>query len=160
MFALRFAKTGRALAVLVLPILAPTLCLTPAGAAPGGDVIAVIQASHAEGDSGNRMLDVASPIYSGDRIVTGAIGETQIKFRDNTRLVVGPNSTMLIDAFVFNDNNTARQVSIEAVTGAFRFIPASAARTPTRSARPRRRSRRAERNSISTSTASTAIPNS
>lgn len=29
MFALRFAKTGRALAVLVLPILAQTLCLTP-----------------------------------------------------------------------------------------------------------------------------------
>jgi hypothetical protein len=36
--------------------------------------------------------------------------------------MVGPNSTMVIDAFVFNNNNTARQVSIEAVTGAFRFI--------------------------------------
>jgi hypothetical protein len=29
---------------------------------------------------------------------------------------------MIIDAFVFNNDNTARQVSINAVRGAFRFI--------------------------------------
>ena len=29
---------------------------------------------------------------------------------------------MVIDAFVFNNDNTARQVSISAVRGAFRFI--------------------------------------
>lgn len=65
MIALRFAKAGSVLAVLTL-----AGGMTPAGAAPSGDVVAVIQASHAEGDSGNRMLDVASPIYSGDKIVT------------------------------------------------------------------------------------------
>ena len=32
---------------------------------------------------------------------------------------------MVIDAFVFSDNNTARQVSIDAVRGAFRFITGS-----------------------------------
>jgi hypothetical protein len=45
-----------------------------------------------------------------------------VKFRDETKLVVGPNSTMVIDAFVFSDQNTARQISINAVKGAFRFI--------------------------------------
>jgi hypothetical protein len=65
MIALRFAKAGSVLAVLTL-----AGGMTPAGAAPSGDVVAVIQASPAEGDSGNRMLDVASPIYSGDKIVT------------------------------------------------------------------------------------------
>ena len=64
----------------------------------------------------------SSPVYSGDRITTDSVGNTQIKFRDDTKLVVGPNSTLVIDAFVFNSNDTARQVSISALKGAFRFI--------------------------------------
>ena len=64
----------------------------------------------------------AKPIFSGDRITTDEIGNAQIKFRDDTKLVVGPNSTLVIDAFVFNKDDTARQVSISALKGAFRFI--------------------------------------
>ncbi len=95
---------------------------SPAFADPSGIVLAVIQQSEADGETGKRVLMPEKPIYSGDRIVTGPIGEAQIRFRDNTRLVVGPNSTMVIDAFVFDDSDTARQISINAVKGAFRFI--------------------------------------
>ena len=59
---------------------------------------------------------------AGDPIITDAVGFVQVKFRDDTKLVVRPNSMMVIDAFVFNNDNTARRVSISAVRGACRFI--------------------------------------
>jgi len=93
-----------------------------AGAQPSGIVIAVVQSSEADGDTGRRVLLAEAPVYSGDHIVTGPIGEAQVKFRDNTKLVIGPNSMMIIDAFVFENDDTARKISINAVRGAFRFI--------------------------------------
>ena len=91
-------------------------------AEPSGAVIAVIQQSEADGQGGKRVLAVEAPVFSGDKIVTGPIGEAQIKFRDNTKLVVGPNSMMTIDAFVFSDNGDAKKFSINVTRGAFRFI--------------------------------------
>lgn len=95
---------------------------TAVHAEPGGLVLAVVQQSEADGETGRRILLTEAAVYSGDRIITGPVGEAQIQFRDNTKLVVGPNSTMVIDAFVFSDDNTARQISINALRGAFRFI--------------------------------------
>ena len=89
---------------------------------PSGTTIAVVPAAAASGTSGRRVLEVKGPIFMGDRVQTGAAGEAQIEFRDNTRLVVGPNSLMTIDAFVFNENNTAQKISMNAVKGSFRFI--------------------------------------
>jgi len=91
-------------------------------AQPSGTVIAVVQSAQIDGQTGKKILQPEAPVFSGDHILTGAIGEAQVKFRDNTKLVVGPNSMMIIDAFVFNDDNTARKISINAVRGAFRFI--------------------------------------
>ncbi len=103
--------------------LAATLFLAPAAYAdPDGVVIAVIQQAHVDAKTGKKILAKANPIFTGDRIITDQIGEAQIKFRDDTKLVVGPNSTLVIDAFVFNRDDTARQVSISALRGAFRFI--------------------------------------
>jgi len=91
-------------------------------AEPSGAVVAVVQSSNADGATGKRILLVDGPVYSGDKIITGPFGEAQIKFHDNTRLVVGPNSMMVIDAFVFSDRTTAQKFSLNAVRGAFRFI--------------------------------------
>jgi hypothetical protein len=91
-------------------------------AQPSGTVVAVIQQASIDGETGRLVLQQEAPVHTGDRIVTDAGGEAQIRFRDDTRLVVGPNSSMVIDAFVFNDDSTARDISINAVRGAFRFI--------------------------------------
>jgi hypothetical protein len=111
-------RVGSVLSALVVLAAQPV----PAAQQPSGLVIAVIQSSQAEGQGGRRILEEEAPVFSGDRIVTGPIGETQVRFRDDTRLVVGPNSSMVIDAFVFNDDDTARQISVNALRGAFRFI--------------------------------------
>ena len=57
----------------------------------------------------------------GDVIRTGRDGTAQILLRDNTRLVVGPNSYMTVDRFVFSGNR-ADAINLNAVRGAFRFI--------------------------------------
>jgi hypothetical protein len=113
-----FGKTRIAFMALVA-----ALAFAPvAHAQPDGFVVAAIQKAVKDAKTGAIVLGPASPIYSGDRIVTDDIGNAQIKFRDDTKLVVGPNSALVIDAFIFNKDDTARQVSISAIKGAFRFI--------------------------------------
>lgn len=89
---------------------------------PSGTAIAVIQSASASGPGGVRALASTRPVYSGDRIRTGGVGQAQIQFLDQTRLVVGPNSSILIDKFVFNPDKTVAGVGIEMTKGAFRFI--------------------------------------
>ena len=118
MLCLRFAPAG----VVALTLAFAATWSAAAATAPSGIVVAVVQSSQADGQTGRRVLTVEAPVYSGDRIVTGPVGEAQVRFRDDTKLVVGPNSRMTIDAFVFNGDNTARSISINAAQGAFRFI--------------------------------------
>jgi hypothetical protein len=113
-----FRTYGVAFAALALA----TAWVPAVEAQPSGVVLAVVQQSEIDTATGRRLLEQEAAVFSGDRIITGPNGEAQVKFRDDTRLVVGPNSMMTIDAFVFNDDNTARQISINAVRGAFRFI--------------------------------------
>jgi hypothetical protein len=113
-----FSKIRFALAAVVAAVAFAPL----AHAQPDGIVVAVVQQAHIDAKTGKTVLMPANPVYSGDRITTDAIGNAQIKFRDDTKLVVGPNSALVIDAFIFNKDDTARQVSISALKGAFRFI--------------------------------------
>ena len=105
-------------AIVLLAVFAPKSF----AAEPSGTTVAVVPSAAASGETGQRILEVMGPVFMGDRVQTGASGEAQIKFRDNTKLVVGKNSLLTIDAFVFNENDTARQVTMNAVKGAFRFI--------------------------------------
>jgi hypothetical protein len=87
-----------------------------------GIAVAVRQAADVRRVSGQSSLREQAPVFMGDVIKTNRIGEVQIRLSDDTRLVVGPNSLMTIDRFVFNTDTTAKQVSLNAVRGAFRFI--------------------------------------
>src|SRR5262245_35258728 len=91
-------------------------------AAPSSTAIAGVQSSEADGDTGRRVLAAQGPVYSGDRVITGRVGEAQLQFRDGTKLVVGANSSIVLDAFIITADNSARQVSIDVVKGAMRFI--------------------------------------
>jgi hypothetical protein len=93
--------------------------------APSGTVLAVVQAANIDGATGKLVIQPEQAVFSGDRVETGPSGSAQIKFRDNTKLVVGPNSSMVIDAFVFSDENTARKVSIDVLKGTLRFMTGS-----------------------------------
>jgi hypothetical protein len=87
----------------------------------GGVVVDVSQFAAVDGTAGARTLVVDGPVYMGDVIRTGPKGTAQILLRDDTRLVVGPSSYMTVDSFVFSGDK-ARDISLNAVRGAFRFI--------------------------------------
>jgi len=89
---------------------------------PSGETVGVDPDAEANGVTGLRIVEIKGPIFTGDTITTDIHGRVQILFIDDTKFVVGPNSKVVIDAFVFDANKTAQQVSISAVKGAFRFI--------------------------------------
>jgi hypothetical protein len=95
---------------------------TAVGLEPSGNAVAVVQQAAATSGSVSRTLVREDPVFMGDQIRTGPIGEAQIRFRDQTRLVVGANSSLVIDSFVLSGEGTATSVAMRATKGAFRFI--------------------------------------
>jgi hypothetical protein len=55
-------------------------------------------------------------------VATDAIGEAQLLFSDGTRMIVGSNSSLVIDEFLFRANASDNKFAIRALGGAFRFI--------------------------------------
>lgn len=104
---------------------------------PSGTAVAVVQATEIIGEVGQRPLETLDVVYMGDTIATENTGEAQIIFRDQTKLVVGPGSVLVVDSFVFNDDGSARSIGMSATKGVFRFITgvsqkqAYSLRTPT-----------------------------
>jgi ferric-dicitrate binding protein FerR (iron transport regulator) len=116
----RNAIVALAAAALVLPLLAQARA-----AEHSGTVVAVVPASEASGSAGRRMLVISGPVFQGDVISTAGAGEAQIRLDDNTKLVVGPNSRLVVDEYVYDSKTTAKKVSLSALRGAFRFITGS-----------------------------------
>jgi len=107
----------------VLSLLAGTILASSAFALePSGSAVKVTRITLADGPGGGRTLETEGSVYSGDAITTNPNGLAQIEFIDNTRIVVGPNSSLVLDEFVFNPNRTAEKVVVNAVKGVFRFI--------------------------------------
>ena len=87
-----------------------------------GKAVAVQQDAAISGPGGNRALAVNSAVFTGDAIKTNQRGTAQILFADDTKMVVGPNSQVTIDKFVFQGSSAARTFAIDALRGSFRFI--------------------------------------
>ena len=106
-------------------------------AAPSGTALGVDPDAEARGASETRTLVVGSDIFIGDRVVTGDKGLVQIKFVDNTRLVVGPRSSLTIEDYLIRNDGSSGQMAVNALSGTFRFITGNAPkdryviRTPT-----------------------------
>jgi len=107
----------------LLSLLASTMISGASSALdPSGETVGVNPDAQAAGVTGMRVVEIKGPIFMGDTITTDTRGQVQILFVDDTKFVVGANSKVIIDAFVFDANKSAQAVSISAVKGAFRFI--------------------------------------
>lgn len=95
---------------------------TGAFAAAEGKAVGVNPDAAARAGSGDRTLVVGADVSIGETIVTGNTGQVQIIFSDNTRLVVGPRSSLLIETYMLASANTASKLTINALSGSFRFI--------------------------------------
>lgn len=70
----------------------------------------------------------SSPIAVGDAVVrdevvsTSANSDARFGLIDNTKLALGPNSTLTIDRAVYSDESRYKQIVIKLTEGAFRFV--------------------------------------
>ena len=58
--------------------------------------------------SGNtRELSGGADVFSAETVRTGHAGQADLRFRDNSNLNVGPQSTVRLDKFVYDPNKSA-----------------------------------------------------
>ena len=69
-----------------------------------------------------KTLTVGSNIIHKERIVTSAVGSTQILFPDQSTLNVGANSSIVIDEFVYDPNARTGKMVASATKGILRYI--------------------------------------
>ncbi|MCB1129102.1 MAG: FecR domain-containing protein, partial [Verrucomicrobiae bacterium] len=69
-----------------------------------------------------RQIALKDEIFQNERIETGPGAAAVILLRDNTRISLGPKSSLVLDEFVFDPMPTKRKVVINAVEGVFRFV--------------------------------------
>jgi len=105
-----------AAALLAALVTSAALADTPAGSAKGVD-----PAAAAELGGTARTLVVGSDIFIGDVVNTGPKGQVQILFADNTKLVVGPQSSLKIDDYLLRNNGDAGKFVVDMLSGSFRF---------------------------------------
>lgn len=99
------------------------IAASPACAAdPVGSAVAVVQQASVELDGTSATLADGDGVFIGQRVVTTGIGQVQIVFSDDTHVVVGPGSTLLIEEYLMRNSGTASKFVIDALGGSFRFI--------------------------------------
>lgn len=74
-----------------------------------------------------RALSIGTGVVQDERIASSASGRGQIMFVDQTTLSLAPNTTIVLDEFVFNPNGTG-QMGLQLTEGALRFIGGSLSR--------------------------------
>lgn len=72
-----------------------------------------------------RVLKIGDGIHQNESITTGAAGQAQMLFLDQTVLTIGPESRVILDKAVFDPQKKTGEVSLRAVSGAFRFVSGS-----------------------------------
>ena len=97
-----------------------------------------------EAHGGGSLLQAGSSLYANETVNTGQAGVAELQFHDNTKLSVGPTSTVRLDKFVYDPSNKgAGKVAINATKGAYRFITGSQELEELRDQDPLRDPRRA-----------------
>jgi hypothetical protein len=110
----------------ILGILLMTAAALPALGAAGDASIAKAVAVRPEAtgvfNGATTVILAEDELYQGQKIATGARGEVQIVFADDTHLVIGAGSSLVIDKYLMRNGGTASSFAINALGGTFRFI--------------------------------------
>ncbi|MBK8085897.1 MAG: FecR domain-containing protein [Devosia sp.] len=112
----------------LLGILAFVLGLGASGLAVAADGAALGVDAGATAQTGRqvRMLTVGADLFIGDKVETDATGLVQVKFADSTELVIGPNSTLVLEDYLLRADGSAGRLAVNALAGTFRFVTGNA----------------------------------
>ena len=96
---------------------------TPASAATLlGQAVSVVPSVSGHQDSGDVTILTGNDLFEGETISTKASGQVQIVFTDNTHMVIGPSSEVVIERYLMRNDNTVADFAVKAIGGTFRFI--------------------------------------
>lgn len=105
--------------------LASTVALPSVPALAQGKVgVAALVENEVNGNLGGRArpLQVGSDVFGGERIQTGANGNAQLLFLDQTSFTIGPKADVTLDKFLYDPRRNTGNVVLETTKGAFRFV--------------------------------------
>lgn len=89
---------------------------------PVGQAVDVTRNAFLTRDGQQSDLQQGGSVVLGDVITTGATGQVQLLFQDETKIAIGANSQLVIESILFNSSGTASDFTVNAVQGAFRFF--------------------------------------
>lgn len=75
------------------------------------------------------LLEIGSKVHQGEKIETGPSGVIELRFLDNTHLMLGSRSSVTLDSFVYEGNGKAKSVILQFAKGAFRFATGDSAKS-------------------------------
>lgn len=113
---------GLGLSLIFPPTWVPTWAPAVAAAAQegAGQVIAARQEAWARRVLTEAVLRSKSPVFTGDVVNTNPIGRLQILFRDNSALMMAPDSQVTINEYVYGEGEPAMNIGL--AKGLTRFI--------------------------------------
>ena len=76
-----------------------------------------------------RVIEIGAQVVSDEKIETSASGSVQLLFIDKTTLSIGPNSSLVIDKFVFNPATAQGEMAISLSKGVLRVVGGQATHT-------------------------------
>ncbi|MBI5882485.1 MAG: FecR domain-containing protein, partial [Elusimicrobia bacterium] len=94
-----------------------------AAAAVRGTVSAV-----APGQTVGRIMSSGKEVYLRDAVTTDAQGRMQVMLLDETVFTIGPNSSLVLDEFVYDPGTGAGKMTARVTKGVFRFVTGKIAR--------------------------------
>jgi len=114
-----------AIALSALALCAPALAETNVGV-----TAAVNQDAKGTVGANVRTISLGDSVVFNQRIQTGGTGLVQVLLADGTTFMVGPNSDLVIDSFVYDPNAGTAQVTASFTKGVLRFIGGQTSKTP------------------------------
>tara|TARA_R110002110_G_scaffold101250_6_gene257358 strand:+ start:1217 stop:2221 length:1005 start_codon:yes stop_codon:yes gene_type:complete len=97
----------------------------PAAFAEIGKVLEVRPGATLSAGGRKQKLRVGMPVDSGEVIKTNGTGIVQLIFTDQTKIAIGPNASMVLDVSMMRGGKRAKNFTVKALGGSFRFISGS-----------------------------------
>ena len=109
--------------VTLIPAAARAMDSEPARADAIGEVISLTGTVTAQGtDGATRKLDLNQPVVPKDIIVTGSRSNVEILFKDRSVFSQGPDSSTVLDDYVYAAEPSASKMLLKVGTGTFRYV--------------------------------------
>jgi hypothetical protein len=119
----RKSRTDFICAVAVFAMVAG-LAAPAVAAKPSGIGVTSIVVRDVEGKTEEiiRQLVLRDSVYQNEIVQTGMESASELKFTDETRVSVGPNSTIVLDEFVYDPDPGEGTFALQVTEGVFRFF--------------------------------------